>query len=189
MSVTYTNRKGDTYYLHQGTTKKGNPNYYFAKKEPDTPVETIPDGYEIYENYKSQVFLRRIRPKHIRDEELAIVDQAVAAHPDISRHLLEVRDKTIFIYTAVQNIDRLRETIATYHPGENIENWLAQILNYDTQLRFTLHDPQQRTFIAERYNFLGSIDDWIQISGPGDLETLVQTFVPHLEQESFYTLY
>lgn len=32
MVVTYVTFRGDTYYLHEGKTKKGNPKYYFSKK-------------------------------------------------------------------------------------------------------------------------------------------------------------
>ena len=44
MPVTYTNRKGKTYYLHQGTTTKGNPKYFFALRDEGNLVETIPPG-------------------------------------------------------------------------------------------------------------------------------------------------
>jgi hypothetical protein len=42
---------------------------------------------------------------------------------------------------------------------------------------------------AERFCFLGSIDDWINISPLDSLEELVRQFVPHLGQHSFYDLY
>lgn len=32
MPVTHTNRKGKTYYLHQGMSKKGNPNWRWKQK-------------------------------------------------------------------------------------------------------------------------------------------------------------
>ena len=62
MPVTHTNRKAKTYYLHQGTTKTGNPKYFFALRDEGELVETIPPGYEIYENPNAQVFLRRKWP-------------------------------------------------------------------------------------------------------------------------------
>ena len=42
MTVTYTNRKGKTYYLHQGKTKKGNPKYFFVQHAEGDLVEAIP---------------------------------------------------------------------------------------------------------------------------------------------------
>ena len=56
MTITYTNRSLQTYYLHQGTTKTGKPKYFFSKKSEGNLVEQIPDGFEIYENPNAQVF-------------------------------------------------------------------------------------------------------------------------------------
>ncbi|MFM7577191.1 MAG: hypothetical protein ACKO5Q_09685, partial [Microcystaceae cyanobacterium] len=50
MVIQYTNRRQQTFYLHQGTTSKGKPQYYFSQKPADNLPETIPDGYEIYEH-------------------------------------------------------------------------------------------------------------------------------------------
>lgn len=190
MSITYTNRKGDTYHLHQGITKKGNPKYYFSKKEPDAPVETIPDGYEIYENPNAQVFLRKIPPKLIADVELAIVRQGIKAYTQVQHSLLDVKKDAIVIYTAEQDdpfLDQLSSLFAVAR--QQIEELLTRHLNYTAVMRFVLSDKQKRTFVAERYCFLGSIDDWIQISGPDSLGKLVREYVPHLGQESFFELY
>jgi hypothetical protein len=190
MSITYTNRKGDAYHLHEGTTKKGNPKYYFAKKEPDTPVETIPDGYEIYENPNAQVFLRRIPPKIIRDEELAVVQQGVKAYAQVKHTILDVRKNAIIIYTAEPATDLFSELFSLFNaPRQQIEDLLTQHLQYTAMMRFTLTDKETRDFTVQRFCFLGSIDDWIYIDGPAPLADLVQEYVPHLGQESFYELH
>ena len=41
-------------------------------------------------------------------------------------------------------------------------------------MRFVLEDKKQRIFIAERFCFKGSIDDWIDIGGPDSLENLLK---------------
>lgn len=189
-TITHTNRIDQTYYLHQGTTKKGNPKYFFAKKEPDTPVETIPDGYEIYENPNAQVFLRKIQPKLITDDELAIVRQGVKAYAQVKHFLLDVKKNAIIIYTAEAQADPFLDQFPSLFtvPRQQIEELFTRHLNYMAMMRFVLADKQQRTFVAERYCFRGSIDDWIQISAPNALEKLVRQFVPHLGQESFYEL-
>ena len=69
MPITHTNAKGQTFSLYQGTTKTGKPKYYFAMQSEGTLAKTIPAGYEIYENPNARVFLRRIPPKIITDEE------------------------------------------------------------------------------------------------------------------------
>ena len=50
MPITHTNAKGQTFTLHQGTTKTGKPKYYFAMRSEGTLAKTTPAGYEIYEN-------------------------------------------------------------------------------------------------------------------------------------------
>lgn len=57
MPVTYTNRKGLTYYLCRGTTKTGKPRYYFAREVKDEPLEEIPAGYKIKESVNRIVSL------------------------------------------------------------------------------------------------------------------------------------
>lgn len=49
MGVQYRNRKGDTYYLHEGQSRGGKVRYIFSRKTDGKPVESIPDGFEIYE--------------------------------------------------------------------------------------------------------------------------------------------
>ena len=73
MPITHTNAKGKTYYLHQGTTKTGKPKYYFSIESNGELAESIPAGFEIYENSNTQLFLRCILPKIITDEERQVV--------------------------------------------------------------------------------------------------------------------
>ena len=57
--ITYTNRRSQTFYLHQGKTKTGRPSYFFSLKSEGPLVQTVPEGYEVYENPRDQVFLRK----------------------------------------------------------------------------------------------------------------------------------
>ncbi|BAY81550.1 hypothetical protein NIES267_10270 [Calothrix parasitica NIES-267] len=58
MAVEYLNRKGQKYYLHQGTTKTGKPKYFFSMKSEGNLVKKIPDSFEIYENPNAQVYIK-----------------------------------------------------------------------------------------------------------------------------------
>lgn len=62
MAVTHVNRYRDTYHLHVGRTKAGKPKYWFAKNTDGDLADSIPDGYEVYENPDAQVFLRKSLP-------------------------------------------------------------------------------------------------------------------------------
>ena len=66
---------------------------------------------------------------------------------------------------------------------------ILQETTYRPIMRFILEDKKQRFFIAERFCFRGSVDDWIYIGGPDSLENLLKAYLKHLGQESFYDLY
>ncbi|MGC9523432.1 MAG: hypothetical protein ACP5HG_16300 [Anaerolineae bacterium] len=75
--MTYKNRKGQTYYLHTHATGSGGVGYHFSLKPEGDLIEEIPDGYEIYESPRGQVFLRRVVPQAVSDEEVAVVRRAL----------------------------------------------------------------------------------------------------------------
>jgi hypothetical protein len=54
-------------------------------------------------------------------------------------------------------------------------------------LRFVLADPEKRLFLAERFCFRGSVDDWIDIGRPAQkLPVVLKRFIKHLGKESIY---
>lgn len=191
MTVTHTNRKGKTYYLHQGTTKAGNLKYFFALRDEGDLVDAIPPGYEIYENPNGQVFLRKVRPQLITDEELATVEAGMRRHCRLEKYIVDVKKDSILIYTPDQDEDLLTETFQSFLgiQKERVGAALERVLSYSPMLQFVLVDGEKRLFETRRYCFLGSIDDWITISGAEPLAKLVPAYVQHLGEDSYYELY
>ena len=95
MTVTYTSRKGLTYYLCQGVTKTGKPRYYFAREPKDTPLDHIPEGYAISESVNGIVSLTKAQISQLREGEIAAVKAAVARHPQSRKYRVNVRPKRI----------------------------------------------------------------------------------------------
>lgn len=191
MTVTHTNRKGKTYYLHQGTTKTGKPKYFFALRDEGDLVDTVPPGYEIYENPNGQVFLRKVRPQLITAEEVATVEAGMQKYCRLENYIVDVKKNTILVYTPDQDVDLLAETFEIF-PGVQVERAkaaLQRVLSYSPMLQFVLVDEEKRIFETRRYCFMGSIDDWISISGAERLSELVKTYVQHLGEDSYYNLY
>src|SRR5262249_18403524 len=93
--ITHTNAKGKTYYLHQGTTKTGKPKYHFSMQSEGTLAKTIPAGFEIYETPNAQVFLRRIPPKLITDEERQVVEEGMRTYASVQDYKIDVRGNAI----------------------------------------------------------------------------------------------
>src|SRR3712207_1558490 len=98
MPITYTNRKGITYYLCRGATKTGKPRYYFAREARDEPVEELPEGYTIGESVNGVVSLSRTRPSLILPSEVAVVEAELRRLPRAYRYRADTRQNRIDIY-------------------------------------------------------------------------------------------
>ena len=155
MAITYKNRQGKTYYLHQGTTKKGNPTYFFAMHQDGVMTDTIPDGYEIYENPNAQVFLRKIKAKVITDEEIAIVDSAIQSHVNVTKYIIDTKGKIISIYLPDQNIEALEALFQQFPQRDKKKDIWNEILTYSPMMQFEIVDTKKRLFVVNRYCFLG----------------------------------
>ena len=191
MAIKYDNRKRQTYYLHQGTTKTGKPKYFFSMKSEGSLVETMPDGYEIYENPNAQVFLRMVQPKIISDGERATVELGIKEFSNLSDYQIDIKKDIITVYTADQDANLLSDML--HLSGRNdlseAKTKLRLSISYSPMLCFILIDENRRIFMTQRYCFLGRVDDWIEIGNQGNLQDLVENYVRHLGQESFFDLH
>lgn len=189
MAIAYINRKGDSYYLHQGVTKKGNPKYYFAQSNEGTLVDALPEGYEVYENPNARVFLRRVPARVFTEQEIAIVRDNVKRLSALKDFKIDIRKRAIVIFEPDQDVEALAKTIAAYawqDPAE-IRRMLESTSTYSPVMRFVLDDEQQRAFRVERMCYLGPESDWLFLR-IGNLESLAKEYCSHLGRESRYEL-
>ena len=163
MVVTHVNRKRQTYFLHEGKTKTGKAKFFFSQDSEGMLLDAVPDGYEIYENPNAQVFLRKTIPQIITDDEIMVVQAGLRKFAKRQNCIVDVKKEHIVVY-------------------EGQGGYFQPIL------RFTLMDENARLFSADRWCFLGSIDDWFPLSGYGELPKLVEKYCRHLGKESFFEL-
>ncbi len=195
MPITYTNRKGTTYYLCRGITKTGKPRYYFARKPKGEPVERIPEGWKISESVNGIVSLVRDRPAQILPEEVAAVEAAVRWHPKSRNYRVSVKHDRIEVYELVgPDAESLISALAQQGLGtpglaDRIRAEIERYGQFTPVLRFILADAEQRTFRAERWCYLGSIDDWIDVGPTGPVNRLTRQIVPRLGTDAFFELY
>jgi hypothetical protein len=192
--VQHVNRRGETYYLLVGKTKTGKPKYYVSKKPQGTPAPAIPEGYEIHESpANGLVHVRKIRPTRVLAAEREQASVSVRALTGIELFFIEIEDDSLVVYWP----DRDPETSSglvgfllggTQECVDSMKEWTIQHMRYTPVMRFTLVDEERRQFTAERWCFLGSIDDWLPLDGPAPLTKLLKKYVPHLGQESLYEL-
>ncbi len=182
MPITHTNRRGQTYYLHSGTTRTGKPRYWFSMKSDGPLVESIPEDHEVYENPEAQVFLRKMCPQVITPEEVEVVRKGLTQYAPDQNCLVDLRGDQIVVYHS----ERVRYNLAAIF---GVREMPACLLNYTKVMQFLLVNEKTRTFRVQRWCFRGSIDRWIDLfKSQGKLPDLVQKFCPHIGQESFFEL-
>ncbi len=176
MPVTYTNRKGLTYYLCQGVTKTGKPRYYFAREPKGEALERIPEGYEISESVNGVVSLAKARPAQILPQEIAAVEAAVKRHPRSRSYRVSVKRDHVYVH------ERLGPD------ADDVVNILRKSLPGLLPLSSILSDAERRTFGVQRMCYLGSIDDWIGIGEYGQIDDLARRLAPTLGTDKFFEL-
>jgi hypothetical protein len=186
MPITYVNAKEKTYYLHQGATKTGKPKYYFSMNSEGTLADAIPEGFEIYEAPDARVFLRRIPPKIIWDEERQIVEDGMRMYSGVKDYKIDVRGNTIEIYASIHDRETLSEIIAAMRPAPNevkIDELFTQFMRYVLSMKLILADEKRRTFVVQQPGFFGEFDDLVDIGKSSKLSVLVEKYVKLLGEE------
>jgi hypothetical protein len=195
MPVTYTNRKGITYYLCRGVTKTGKPRYYFAREPKGEPVEQIPEGFKISESVNAIVSLVKDRPALIRPQEVAAVEAAVRRHPKSNKYRVNVKRNRIEVYEQVGlDAEELASALAQEGFGipalaDRLRPTMEGRAQFTPVLRFILADAERRTFRVERWCYLGSIDDWIDVGPMGTVDRLARHWIPRLGTDQFFELF
>ncbi len=196
MPVTYTNRKGHTYYLCQGMTKTGKLRYYFARQPKDGSPDQIPEGYRISESINAVVSLVIDQPQLILPQEVASVEAALARHPTSRDYRLAVQKNLIVIYERLgpdmETLSDIFGNVSAFRSDTvkmRLQEQLDKMARFSPVLRFILLDPDDRKFTAERWSYLGDIDDWIDIGESGRIDHLALRLIPKLGTDDFFELF
>lgn len=195
MTLEYTNRKGDRYYVCEGRTKSGKPKYYTAKKPSGTTIEKLPSEFEIYEHPSTAIVtIRKVVPTRLTLAELEHLKQLVRTWSKIDHFLVDRTGDHFVIYLCDQDPDKVNEILAIMlgswgkHADKNRQILMSQS-TYSPVFRLTLSNDAKRLFTVERYCYLGSIDDWMLLStSEQTLDELAPTYFKHLGKESFFDL-
>ncbi len=188
MAMEYVNRRGDQYHIYARKTKKGNLSYYMAMKSDGVLVESIPDGYEIYEDPNARVYISKIRPRVFTDEEISLVENGVRKYSALTDFRIQLKDNSIVIFEPDQGDDWVKKISSLFAPydSERVVEVLQKSLSYSQVMRFVLVDKRSRTFEVERWWF--SEEEWMDLDSSDSLAELVRKYCRHLGRESLYDL-
>ncbi|GAC1513668.1 MAG: hypothetical protein NVS2B16_19040 [Chloroflexota bacterium] len=192
--VTYTNRKGITYYLCRGQTRTGRDRYYFARTAQGDPVDELPPGFAVSESVNGVVSLVRDRPTRLVPEDVAAVEAALAQHPQAHKYRIQSKHDRIEIFE--DSAPDLSEVLgdlgfAASRRAALAEEFRARIggFRYTPVLRFILDDATERVFRVERMCYRGSIDGWLGLRPRGSAADLARSLIPTLGTDRFFDLW
>ncbi len=197
--TTYQNRKADTYFAHVKQTKTGALTYYASKTRDAAKAVALPTEFEFYESPTAAVSIRRRLFSDITDVEHAAVGLAVAELCTVALDTVKLdRTKSSLVVWLADEPFTAQDEACGMTPNKTVFPLLfassrLRHMQFKAMLRFTPVSPREtkaqanRQFLAERYCWRGSVDDWIPI-GSGSLNQLLRKFIPHLGKISFYEL-
>lgn len=193
VAVTHTNRKGVTYYLCQGVTKRGRPRYYFAREPRGTVLPAIPKGYVVSESVNGIVSLSKARQPMILAEEVAAVQSALTAQPTGRKYRVSVKREFIEVYERIGLCsddlvrDLVKEGVVCLGDVGAFIAQREQRAQFTPILRFGLVEPHGRLFTVDRMSFRGD-GGWLMVGGPAGLLELVKRVIPTLGTDAFFEL-
>lgn len=180
MAVTYTNRKGVTYYLHR-RERRGKARYVFCRDLGDGPVDEIPDGYEVKETPNGLVSVAKSKPRAITPREEAAVRRYLPP-----RCKLEVKGRELVVH----------EPLGDGGTGiEHASPWLRAAIvrqlerreRYEPVMRLTLTDENARWFEVTRRYYSGH-GGWTYPLGGGSIDEVAREFVTKVGTQDYFEL-
>jgi len=189
--VSHTNCRDQVYFLHGGKTKTGKPRYWVSQKSEGNLLESIPEGYEIYERPGGLVFVRKIPKTPILPHELQCVQDQLAPLNNQLAAYIESKCGA-YVRTLPAESQRYLEINRSRHESEIRDK---EIIIYEVSrgnamqvMKFTLYDEETREYLAYRWCFRGR-EGWKSIGSRGQLQDLACKYCPALGTDQFYELW
>jgi len=203
----YTNKRGQTYYLHTVRAAGGHANHVM-RICADGAIANLPDGLEVRENVHGQVSVRRKRARHFTELEEQLLRSALERFRPFA-YALDIEGKAATVYASAEDrkcflesldaefadgfADALAKALAKRYSPELVNMFRARRKErnarrprYYPLLRFVVIERRERRFAVERVCFSGE-SSWIRLEVL-PLPAAVLKYLPHLGRDSFFDL-
>lgn len=199
-ALAYTNRLGDTYYLHQGRTTTGKPRYFASRALGEGALATMPDGFEFTESINAVVSVarkgRKGRDPVVVPTDVALVEAEVARHEHLWACRVAVFRGAIVVYQCLQG-ESIVDSAFGRSWWEGLEDAAARrrLLaearalvqargQFDPVFRFTPVQDRPGIYLASRMSYRGR-GGWLDLrSGP--LLRLVREYIKLLGTDELF---
>ena len=192
--VTYTNRMGDTYYLHEGRTKTGKVRYFVAKTVREGVLSEMPEGFEFSESLNGVVSVRKVglSAASVPEADVALARAEMARHPHLRGHRIEVVKGEIVIFepTAGTSGDWATEVGLPFlmrpQGPDTCGGSLRRRVRYEPVMKFV---PLRKDsdYSIHRMTYRGD-GGWSWSLASGSLHELLKRFVGCVGTDEFFEL-
>lgn len=188
--LTYTNRKGDLYYLREVSGKRGT-RIVCSQNESADDLVAIPQTHEIAESPNGQVSCRKKMKSNITREEASYAESILPSMMDPNiRLFVETKKNALIVHSAdTSNFNEIAKFAVKFCADPaGVKAITEGNLRYEPVLKLELADKESRIFAAFRMCWLGASEEWMFLKA-GSVYALVEELGPHIGQESFYELF
>jgi len=188
--ATYTNRMGDTYYLHEGRTKTGKVRYFVAKTPRENTLSTMPRGFEFSESINGVVSVRRINVSGTRipERDVDLVHAEMARHHHLCEHRIDVVKGEIIVFEPTNSpFSGLPEEMVRIFPMGTLRSLrMKRRIRYSPVMKFV---PLQKHngYSVHRMTYRGK-GGWSWPLASGSLHELLPRFLHHVGTDEFFEL-
>jgi len=195
MAKEFKNTRGKIYYIKSRMTKKGNTTYFMTVKLDKDCLNSVPEGYQVFEKYDMQtLYVRKKIASKFSKEDIAFIEKELKSNTDIESYKLDVHGEEIKIYIVEKEAGRdsfIENSIASFS-FDKVKATLFKsvLLRYEERLKIQVKGKKEdKEFLVLRYCYRGSVDDWIVIDAGENLQELAKRTIVHLGKESYFELY
>ncbi|HSL84906.1 MAG TPA: hypothetical protein VLF66_19180 [Thermoanaerobaculia bacterium] len=193
MVVTYTDRMGETYYLHEGRTKTGKVRYFVAKTIREGALSAMPDGYEITESINGVVSVRRVDPSALKvpEADLVLARAELGRHAHLRRHRIEALGGELVVFEprGGASLTEMSDSFFPWGlrvPGDRPGDPPRRV-RYDPVMKLVL-TPQRGIYNLHRMTYRGD-GGWSWPLGSGPLEKLLERYLGLVGTDELFELY
>lgn len=206
-SFSYTNKHGQTHYLHVMRGAEGRTSYVMRTRPPGAATD-LPKGFEVRENVHGRVSVRRRRTRQFSKLEEQLLRRALERYRPFA-YELDIEGPAATVYASAEDrkcflesldaefaegfAEALTKALAKRYSPELVEMFRARRKEQNAKrpryyplLRFVIADKRDRLFAVERVCFSGE-SSWIRLEVL-PLSAALMKYLPHLGRDSFFDL-
>ena len=172
--------------MKKGITPKGNNKYYLSKNSEKNDLETVPEGFEVFENVHGGVFIRKYRPSILLISEKDLLESKISKYKKKVRY--EEKEKSVILYCILSSILSGEDSFISLAFGSGVLD-IDKFGHYMQMFRFELLDSSERLFAPYRWCIRGGREYWLSIGNLGTLNELLEEYLQHIDQDTFYELH